>query len=57
MIVYISLIADIFHAGHSRLINEGKKLGDVTIGLLSESACAELGDVPLLSYEKKERSS
>ena len=53
MIVYISLIADIFHAGHSRLISEGEKLGDITVGLLSEAACSELGDVPLLSYEKR----
>ena len=42
MIVYISLIADIFHAGHVRLISEGSKLGKVTIGLLTDNACSEL---------------
>jgi phosphoenolpyruvate phosphomutase / 2-hydroxyethylphosphonate cytidylyltransferase len=53
MNVYISLIADIFHAGHARLINESSKLGNLTIGLLSDKACSELGETPLLSYEKR----
>lgn len=53
MKVYISLIADIFHAGHARLINEGSKLGNLTIGLLTDEACSELGETPLLSYEKR----
>tara|TARA_B100000886_G_scaffold119798_1_gene80526 strand:+ start:14755 stop:16047 length:1293 start_codon:yes stop_codon:yes gene_type:complete len=51
--VYISLIADIFHAGHIRLINEGNKYGEVTIGLLTNKACEELNETPLLSYEKR----
>jgi phosphoenolpyruvate phosphomutase len=53
MIVYISLIADIFHAGHVRLISEGSKLGKVTIGLLTDNACSELNETPILSYEKR----
>tara|TARA_B100001564_G_C20646795_1_gene674792 strand:+ start:354 stop:1649 length:1296 start_codon:yes stop_codon:yes gene_type:complete len=53
MNVYISLMADIFHAGHVRLINEGSKLGKLTVGLLSDKACSELGETPLLSYEKR----
>ena len=53
MKVYISLIADIFHAGHSRLINEGSKHGEVTIGLLTDNACSELNETPLLTYEKR----
>ena len=53
MNVYISLIADIFHAGHVRLINEGSKLGELTVGLLSDKACSDLGEIPLLSFEKR----
>ena len=53
MIVYISLIADIFHAGHVRLISEGSKLGKVTVGLLTENACSELNELPLLSFQKR----
>ena len=53
MTVYISLMADIFHAGHARLISQGCKLGDVTVGLLSDNACSELGETPLLDFEKR----
>ena len=45
-------MADIFHAGHARLISEGSKLV-VTIGLLSDNACLELGETPLLNFEKR----
>ena len=53
MNVYISLMADIFHAGHARLISQGSKLGKVTVGLLSDNACSELGETPLLDFEKR----
>jgi phosphoenolpyruvate phosphomutase len=46
-------MADIFHAGHVRLINEGAKFGRVTVGLLSDKACSDLGETPLLDYEKR----
>ena len=46
-------MADIFHAGHARLISQGSKLGKVTIGLLSDNACLELGETPLLDFEKR----
>lgn len=53
MKVYISLIGDILHAGHIRLIKEGAKYGDVIIGLLTKEACAELNDVPFLDFSKR----
>ena len=53
MKVYISLIADILHAGHIRLIKEGTKYGDVIIGLLTSEACAELNDIPFIDYNKR----
>ena len=53
MKVYISLIADILHAGHIRLINEGSKHGEVIIGLLSEAACSELEQIPFIDYKKR----
>lgn len=46
-------MADIFHAGHARLISQGSKLGKVTVGLLSDNACSELGETPLLDFEKR----
>ena len=51
--VYISLIADIFHAGHARLIVEGNKYGKTIVGLLTEEACSELSETPILTYEKR----
>jgi len=51
--VYVSLIADLIHAGHINIINEAAKLGDVTVGLLTLEACGELNDIPYLDYEKR----
>ena len=53
MKVYISLIGDILHAGHVRLINEGSKYGEVIIGLLTTQACAELDDIPIIEFKKR----
>jgi len=51
--VYVSLIADVLHAGHIRVLSEASKYGKVIVGLLSDKACAELNDVPYLDYEKR----
>lgn len=51
--VYVSLIADLLHAGHINILKEAAKLGDVTIGLLTLQACGELNDIPYLDYEKR----
>ncbi len=51
--VYISLIADLIHAGHINIINEAAKLGEVTVGLLTLKACGELNDIPYLDYDKR----
>lgn len=51
--VYVSMIGDLLHAGHFRILNEAKKHGTVIIGLMTESACREINDVPYLSYENR----
>ncbi|MBS9774692.1 MAG: phosphoenolpyruvate mutase [Tenacibaculum sp.] len=51
--VYVSLIADLLHAGHIRVLKEASKYGDVTVGLLTLEACGELNDIPYLDYEKR----
>lgn len=51
--VYIAMSTDIIHEGHINVINEGKKYGDVIIGLLSDSAIAEYKRMPLLSYDER----
>ncbi|HIP14535.1 MAG TPA: phosphoenolpyruvate mutase [Sulfurimonas autotrophica] len=51
--VYVSLIADLLHAGHINVLKEAAKLGDVTVGLLTLEACGELNDIPYLEYENR----
>ena len=38
--VYIGMSADLIHQGHLNIISEGKKLGKVIIGLLTDEAIA-----------------
>lgn len=51
--VYVSLIADLLHAGHINVLKKAAELGEVTVGLLSLRACGELNDIPYLDYEKR----
>jgi phosphoenolpyruvate phosphomutase len=51
--VYVSLIADLLHAGHINILKEAAKLGEVYVGLLTLSACGELNDIPYLDYSKR----
>ena len=54
--VYVSLIADLLHAGHINVLKEAAKLGEVTVGLLTLQACGELNDIPYLEYETVKKS-
>jgi phosphoenolpyruvate phosphomutase len=51
--VYVSLIADLLHAGHIKVLKEAKKYGDVTVGLLTSSAINELNDTSYLKYQQR----
>ena len=51
--VYVSLIADLVHAGHVNILKEAAKLGEVTVGLLTLKACGELNDIPYLDFDKR----
>ena len=51
--VYVSLIADLLHAGHINILKKAASLGEVTVGLLTLEACGELNDIPYLDYEKR----
>ncbi len=53
--VYIPMAIDFIHHGHLNIINEGKKLGEVIIGLLTDEAIANYKRVPLLSFEQRKR--
>ena len=51
--IYVSLIADLLHAGHINILKKASELGEVTVGLLTLKACGELNDIPYLVYEKR----
>jgi phosphoenolpyruvate phosphomutase len=51
--VYVSLIADLLHAGHIKVLKEAEKYGEVTVGLLTSVAINELNDVAYLKYQQR----
>jgi len=51
--VYVGMSADLVHPGHLNIINEGKKYGEVIIGLLTDEAIASYKRLPFLSYEQR----
>ena len=51
--VYVGMSADLIHHGHLNIISEARKLGNVTIGLLTDKAIASYKRLPYLSYEER----
>ncbi len=51
--VYVGLSADIIHEGHINIIKVASKLGDVTVGLLTDKAIASYKNIPYLDYERR----
>ncbi len=52
-IVYIGMSADLIHQGHLNIIHEGLKLGEVTIGLLTDEAIAGYKRLPLIAFNER----
>ena len=52
-VVYLGITGDIIHPGIINIINEGAKLGELTIGLLTDSAIVSHKRLPYLSYEQR----
>jgi phosphoenolpyruvate phosphomutase / 2-hydroxyethylphosphonate cytidylyltransferase len=53
--VYLGLTGDIIHPGIINIINEGAKLGELTVGLLTDSALAPHKRLPYLAYEQRKQ--
>jgi phosphoenolpyruvate phosphomutase / 2-hydroxyethylphosphonate cytidylyltransferase len=53
--VYVEMAVDLLHDGHMNIINEARKLGDVTIGLLSDKAIASYKRLPLLTFDQRKK--
>jgi phosphoenolpyruvate phosphomutase len=52
-IVYIGMSADLIHQGHLNIIAEGKKLGKVIVGLLTDEAIASYKRLPLIAFDER----
>lgn len=52
-IVYVGMSADLVHPGHLNIIKQAAVLGEVTIGLLTDSAIASYKRVPYMTYEQR----
>ena len=51
--VYVAMSADIIHPGHLNIIKEAAKLGEVTVGVLTDAAIASYKRLPYMSYEQR----
>jgi len=51
--VYVAMSADIIHPGHLNIIAEAAKLGDVTVGVLTDAAIASYKRLPYMNYEQR----
>jgi phosphoenolpyruvate phosphomutase / 2-hydroxyethylphosphonate cytidylyltransferase len=52
-VVYVGMSADLIHPGHINLLRHAAELGDITIGLLTDSAVASYKRLPHMSYEQR----
>ena len=53
--VYIGMSIDILHHGHINVIQHGRKLGKVIIGLLVDEAIADHKRLPYLTYGQRKK--
>lgn len=51
--VYVGMSADLIHPGHLNIIDVARDLGEVTLGLLTDSAIASYKRLPYMSYEQR----
>jgi cytidyltransferase-like protein len=51
--VYITMSADLVTPGHVNIIQEARALGEVVIGLLTDSAVAGYQRLPYMPYEQR----
>lgn len=51
--VYLGITGDIIHPGIINIIQKGAELGELTVGLLTDSAIASYKRLPYLTYEQR----
>ena len=50
--VYVAISADILHEGHMNVLRKAAKLGNVTIGILTDKAITSYRKLPHLNYSQ-----
>jgi phosphoenolpyruvate phosphomutase / 2-hydroxyethylphosphonate cytidylyltransferase len=53
--VYVGMSADLLHHGHINVLERAAELGDVTVGLLTDSAIASYKRLPFLDFDERRR--
>lgn len=51
--VYMSFSTDVIHGGHTSIIQKAAKLGELTIGMLTDDVVASYKRFPVLRYEER----
>ena len=51
--IYVGMSADLIHPGHINIIKEAAKLGEVTVGVLTDKAIASYKRLPFMTYEQR----
>tara|TARA_B100000902_G_C26962279_1_gene741131 strand:+ start:316 stop:732 length:417 start_codon:yes stop_codon:yes gene_type:complete len=51
--VYVSMVGDLFHIGHLNILEYASRLGDITVGLLTDEAVKTYKRSPIVSYEDR----
>lgn len=51
--VYVGMSADFLHHGHLNILEHARKLGAVTVGLLTDKAIASYKRLPFLTWEER----
>jgi len=53
--VYVPMAVDVLHTGHLNIIDKARSLGEVIVGLLTDSAILSYKKLPLLEYNDRKR--
>ena len=54
-IVYVGMVGDFIHHGHINIIEQARKLGEVTIGLLTDEAAESYKRKPIFTFEQRKK--
>ena len=51
--VYVGMSADLVHPGHLNILNKAASLGEVVVGVLTDSAIASYKRLPYMNYDQR----